>query len=99
RLQTLSGPSALSAWQLHIVREEYKPRPVLLVVPAAGSDPARVTSDARSKLLEIDVLRLGIEHRIVLDPEVRLAERLEEERTWSGKPRRVIDRSVSGGRP
>ncbi len=100
RLQALSPAGALAAWQLHIVREGYKPRPVLFVVPGAGADGARLAADAHKALSEIDVLRIGCENGIVLDPQVRVVAELQEERTWSGKPRRVIDRSgepVSAG--
>lgn len=95
RLQTLSGPSAVSAWQLHVVREDYRPRPVLLIVPAAGADPRRAAADARTRLLDIMALRLGVENGLILDPEIKTVDRLEEERTWSGKPKRIIERAPS----
>jgi phenylacetate-CoA ligase len=96
RLQALAGPASLSSWQLHVTRDGYKPRPTLLVVPAPGADPRRVEDDARGALLSIDVLRAGVEHGIVLNPTIRVVDRLDDERTWSGKPRRVIERGSGG---
>ena len=93
RLQSLTGPSAVSSWQLHIVREDYRPRPILFIIPAAGADPARTAADARDRLLDIVALRLGVDNGLVLNPEIRIVDRLEDERTWSGKPKRIIDRT------
>ncbi|MGQ0569121.1 MAG: phenylacetate--CoA ligase family protein [Armatimonadota bacterium] len=93
RLQALPAEAAPAAWQIHIVREGYKPRPILQVVPGPGVDAARLATAAKQTLLDIPVLRAGCDVGIVLEPLVSIVDRIAEERTWSGKPRRVIDRS------
>jgi hypothetical protein len=39
------------------------------------------------------VLRAGCDAGIVLEPDARAVERLDEAQTWSGKPRRVVYRA------
>ncbi|OFX35556.1 MAG: hypothetical protein A2Z07_08265 [Armatimonadetes bacterium RBG_16_67_12] len=93
RMQALPADAAAANWQIHITREGYKPRPLLLVIPAAGADADRVIAEARRSLLDIAVLRAGCDAGIVLEPDVRAVERLDDAHTWSGKPRRVVYRA------
>jgi phenylacetate-CoA ligase len=93
RMQALPADAAAANWQIHITREGYKPRPLLLVIPAAGADAGRAVAEARRSLLDISVLRAGCDAGIVLEPEVRAVERLDDAHTWSGKPRRVVYRA------
>jgi len=97
RLQQLPPAASAANWQIHIVREGYKPRPILLLVPAAGADAAGLVSAAKAALNEIPALRAGCEAGIVLEPQVRVVDHIEEAQTWSGKPRRVIDRTGQAG--
>lgn len=88
----LDGLPGLAAWQLRIRRRGYKPVPVLYVVPAASAPPdGDLAAAAGRALADIEILQTGIEHGLVLPPEVHVVSQLEEVRTWSGKRRRVID--------
>jgi phenylacetate-CoA ligase len=86
-LDTLPG---LAAWQLRIRRRGYKPLPVLFVAPGTPLVPDLARTVAQA-LGGIDILQLGIENGLVLPPEIRIVDQIEEVRTWSGKHRRVID--------
>ncbi len=86
----LDGLPGVVAWQLRIRRQGYKPFPVLFV--QGGDPPVPQLAEAVARALEgIDILQTGIEHGLVLPPQIRIVDQIEEVRTWSGKRRRVID--------
>ncbi len=96
RLGALHG---IASWQLRIHRRGYKPQPVLFLVPGIhSSDPggaAHLAADAARAMLEIDVLKLGIESGLVLPVEVKIVSAIDDVRTWSGKRRRVIEETLA----
>jgi phenylacetate-CoA ligase len=88
--QRLGALHGVVSWQLRITRRGYKPLPVLYLVPATPN-PTGLAAEAARALDGIEILRLGVEHGLVLAPEVKVVPEIREVRTWTGKRRRVIE--------
>jgi phenylacetate-CoA ligase len=78
-------------WQLRITREEYRPKPVILLEPCERiADSESFLRETSNRLHELNILRIGIENRIVAEPIVLLEERISDEGQHVTKAGRVI---------
>jgi phenylacetate-CoA ligase len=79
-------------WQLEITREGYRPKPILRVEPVDGvADSAAFLGELGGRLHELEILRLGIENRMVAQPVVSLAAQISDEGRRVTEAGRVID--------
>ena len=77
-------------WQLRLERESYKPKPMLLIKAVTSGAEQALLDEIRSRLFEIEALRLGCENGIVANPDIKLVDRIEEVRTATDKVRRIV---------
>ncbi|HEY3248815.1 MAG TPA: hypothetical protein VGK88_11045, partial [bacterium] len=87
--QRLGAISGIASWQLRIVRRGYKPQPVLYIVPMPPQR-AGLAAEAARALDDIEILKVGVDNRLVLTPEIKVVPEIQEVLTWSGKRKRVI---------
>lgn len=67
-------------WQLEIVREGYRPKPIFRVEPCGEiADKVSFIREISRRLGELKILRTGVENRIVGEPIVVLEERVSDE--------------------
>lgn len=60
-------------WQLEIVREEYRPKLVIRLEPGKEIlDKDLFMKEVYDRVLKIDVIKVGVENRILANPEVRI---------------------------
>jgi phenylacetate-CoA ligase len=79
-------------WQLEITREGYRPKPILRVEPVDGVvDSAAFLGEIGGRLEELEILRIGIENRMVAQPVVSLAARITDDGRRVTEAGRVID--------
>ncbi len=89
-LASISNNGKVNEWQLRIVYEGYKPKPVLWVEAINVGKNEAFVDEVKTKLLGIKALQLGCEAGIVAQPDIRVLERINEHRTPTGKLKRVI---------
>ena len=77
-------------WQLRLERESYKPKPMLLIKAVRSGAEQALLDEIRSRLFEIEALRLGCENGLVANPDIKLVDRIEEVRTATDKVRRIV---------
>jgi phenylacetate-CoA ligase len=77
-------------WQMRIIREGYKPRPLLFIEGVEIKNNAEFIKEINEKINEIEVFRKGVEENLVLKPDIRLVDQLQEKRTHTGKLRHII---------
>jgi phenylacetate-CoA ligase len=77
-------------WQLRLERESYKPKPMLLIKAVRSGAEQALLDEIRSRLFEIEALRVGCENGLVANPDIKLVDRIEEVRTATDKVRRIV---------
>lgn len=83
-------------WQLRILREGYKPKPLLLVEPKGEVIAEKFEEEILNDIFEFkqNLLREAYENGLIARPIVKLVERFEEAQTSTGKLKRVIYEGV-----
>lgn len=67
-------------WQLEIAREGYRPKPIIRVEPRGEiADRESFLREISKRLRELEILRTGVENKIVAEPVVLLQERISDE--------------------
>ena len=89
-LGQVSHSGKVISWQLRLERESYKPKPMLLIKAVRSGAEQALLDEIRSRLFEIEALRLGCENGIVANPDIKLVDRIEEVRTATDKVRRIV---------
>ena len=89
-LGLVSHSGKVISWQLRLERESYKPKPMLLIKAVRSGAEQALLDEIRSRLFEIEALRLGCENGIVANPDIKLVDRIEEVRTATDKVRRIV---------
>ncbi|MCX5977409.1 MAG: GH3 auxin-responsive promoter family protein [Coprothermobacterota bacterium] len=95
--QQLEGAPGLQRWQLRVGRTGYKPRMVLQAeVSPRPAEEAAWKKQALERLLSVGDLRVAFDNRLILEPIIEIVSALAEQRTYSGKLRRVIYEEDTG---
>ena len=89
-LGQVSHSGKVISWQLRLERESYKPKPMLLIKAVRSGAEQALLDEIRSRLFEIEALRLGCENGLVANPDIKLVDRIEEVRTATDKVRRIV---------
>ncbi len=89
-LARLREHGRVADWQLRVTRKGYKPKLIVIAHATGVSVPELMAEDIRQALESIPTLREGLKANVVLEPEVRLDDRLAQQRTGGGKLRRLI---------
>ena len=90
RLADVSQAGRITGWQLRLEREGYKPKPVLLIESDRAAVEHELVDEVRARILDIEALRIGCETGIVAQPDIRLVPEINEERTATGKVKRIV---------
>jgi phenylacetate-CoA ligase len=78
-------------WQLKIIREGYRPKPIVRIKPLGKiADRESFLKEISNRLREVEILRTGIENKIVGEPTVVLEQRISDEGQRVTKAGRVI---------
>ena len=89
-LGLVSRSGKVTTWQLRLEREGYKPLPEFLVEAIRSGTEQELLDEIRSRISEIEVLRMGCEKGIVANPVIRLVDKVDEVRTATGKVKRIV---------
>jgi hypothetical protein len=63
---------------------------MLLIKAARSGAEQALLDEIRSRVFEIEVLRVGCESGIVANPDIKLVDDIEEVRTATSKVRRIV---------
>jgi phenylacetate-CoA ligase len=68
-------------WLLQISRQGYRPKLLITLEPKGEiNDSASFIKEISKKLLEIDIIKTGLENKILADPEIRIGPVLDKDR-------------------
>jgi phenylacetate-CoA ligase len=91
KLLTATKYGQAQRWQLKMSREGYHPKPIIHIEPSGKiADRESFLKEISSKLHELEILRTGIETKIVAEPTVALVERISDEGRRIAKAGRII---------
>jgi phenylacetate-CoA ligase len=90
KLEAIAQHAEIARWQLRVTREQRKPKAVLLVEPSGQGDAQALVKQIRDRMDELKGFRQAWQNGLISEPEVRLVERIEEQRTSSGKIKLAI---------
>ncbi len=82
---------AAGRWQLEITREGYRPKPTIRVEPCQEiTDEELFLSEISNRLKELEILRTGVENKLVAEPTIILEERLPDKGRLVTESGRII---------
>ena len=82
---------AAGQWQLEIKREGYRPKPIIRVEPCHEiTNKELFLSEISNRLMELEILRTGVENKLVAEPAIILEKRLQDKGRLVTKTGRII---------
>ena len=78
-------------WQLEVTRERYHPKPIIRVEPSGKiEDTVSFLKEVSNRLRELEILRAGIENKVLAEPVVILEEKISDEGRLVTEKGRII---------
>lgn len=90
KMDRLEQSGQITGWQLRITRDHVKPKALILVAPGADSERSVLIKTVRDMFDDIEGVTEAAANGLIAVPEVRLVDRVEQERTASGKIRMAV---------
>lgn len=90
KMDRLEQSGQIIGWQLRITRDQVKPKALILVAPGEDSERNELIKTVRDMFDEIEGVSEAAANGLIAEPEVRLVDRVEQERTASGKIRMAV---------
>ncbi len=85
KLEAVAEHGQVAKWQLRITRVNSKPKAIVLVQPVAKVAAEPLIREIKDKIDELTGVRQAWQNGMIAEPEVRLVDQVEEQRTATGK--------------
>jgi len=90
KMDRLERLGEIAGWQLRITRDHVKPKALILVAPGLSVARNDLVEKVKTVFDEIEGVIQAVANGLIAEPEIRLVDRVEQERTASGKIRMAV---------